>query len=74
MDNLRYHISRAQFLYNIQIFGTKMFVRALSIQKYVYIFFLDGDSETSDSENVQIYKKIEKMYIFFMIFYVFGTN
>ena len=57
MDNLRYHVSRAQFLYNIQIFGTKMFVRALSIQKYVCIFFLDGVSEAKDSDNPQIYKK-----------------
>ena len=50
MNNLRYPVSRAQFLYDFQIFGTKMLLRALPIQKYVYISFLDGVSETNDSE------------------------
>ena len=64
MNNLSYHVSRAQFLYDFQIFGTKMFVRALPIQKYTYISFLDRVSKTKDSEKCPNLKKIEKIMVF----------
>ena len=50
MNNLSYHVSKAQFLYDFQIFGTKIFVRALSIQIYMYISFLIGVRKTRGSE------------------------
>ena len=71
MNNLSYHVSRAQFLYDFQIFGTKMFVRALPFQKYTYISFLDGVSETKDSEKGPNLNKREN-YGFSWFFMIFG--
>ena len=60
MNNLGYHVLRAQFLYDFIIFGTKMFVRELPIKKNTYTLFLYEASETKDSENCpNLYKNRE---------------
>ena len=71
MNNLRYNVSRAQFLYHFQIFGTKMFVKASLIQKKVFYFWIEL-VRLKIWKCAQIYK--EKKYIFSKFFMIFGTQ